>query len=343
MGSAHTHAPGGETGGDKLPTGYSARAATFDDAQAVAQLRTTYQADEGDPSVITTEEQLNDWRGVDLAEDTLLIFTSTGALAAHADILNRRYLQVSVYGGVHPQHRHHGLGTYLTRWGEAWIRDRLERAPADAQVAVQHYVNTSNAAACTLMETLGYSYVHTIYVMRIEMDEPPPAPEQLDGLRIRSFVQGQDEHATFEAIEEAFRDSRGRPPGDFDRWLAYTENERQDPGLWILAEDEPSGQIAGTCLARDVPGSGGGWVGGVGVRRPWRRRGLALAMLRTVFGECYRRGIAIVELSVDAGSPTGAPGVYTRAGMRVSQSISLYRVQLRPGKDYNTVPDTAEA
>lgn len=331
------------TNGVTPPNGYSARAATLDDAEVVARLRSAYQADEGDTSVTTAEEQLNDWAGENLAEDSLLVFAPDGSLAAHADVFNRRYLQVSVYGGVHPDHTHHGLGTYVTRWGEAWIRNRMERAPADAQITVQHYINTRNEAACALIEALGYSYAHTIYVMRIEMDEPPPAPEQLEGVRLRTFVPGQDERATFEAVDEAFRDLRGRPEGDFERWLAFTENERQDPELWYLAEDAASGEIVGTCLARNVPGSGTGWVGGVGVKRPWRRRGLALAMLRAAFGACYHRGIANVELSVDAGSPSNAPQLYTRAGMHVTQSISLYRRQLRPGRDYNTLPDIADA
>jgi len=226
-----------------LPDGYSARAATLDDAEAVAQLRSAYQAKEGDTSVITAEEQLNDWQGVNLAEDSLLIFAEDGGLAAHADVFNRRYIQVSVYGGVHPEHTHRGLGAFLTRWGEAWIRSRMEQAPTDAQITVQHYVNTRNEAACVLMEALGYSYAHTIYVMHIEMDEPPPTPERIERLRLRTFVPGQDERATFEAVDEAFRDIRGRPEGDFEHWLAFTENERQDPELWYLAEDEASGEI----------------------------------------------------------------------------------------------------
>lgn len=324
------------------PAGYFARAATYDDAQVVAQLRAAYQAEEGDTSAITAEEQLNDWQGANLAEDSLLVFATDGSLAAHADVFNRRYLQLSVYGGVHPEHTHRGLGTYITRWGEAWIGDRMKRAPTDAQVTVQHYVNSHNAPACALMESLGYTYMHTIYVMRIEMDEPPPAPQSIDGVRIRTFMPSQDERATFEAVEEAFRDIRGRPAGDYERWLDFTVKDRQDAGLWFLAEDERSGEIVGTCLARAVPGSGG-WVGGVGVRRPWRRRGLALAMLHTAFGEYYRRDIREVELSVDAGSPSNAPGLYTRAGMQVSQSVSLYRKELRPGEDYSTLPESAGA
>ena len=336
MGSAHTRAADEAT----PPDGYRARAATLDDAQAVAQLRAAYQAEEGDLSAITAEEQLNDWQGLNLAEETLLVFAPDGSLAAHADIMNRRYLQVSVYGGVHPEHHRQGLGAYLTRWGEAWIGDRMEHAPADAQITIQHFINTRNEAACALMEALGYAYAHTVYVMRIVMDAPPPAPERIEGLRIRAFVPGQDERATFEAVEEAFRDLRGRPEGNFEWWLTLTENERQTPDLWYLAEDEQSGEIVGTCLGRAVPG-GGGWIGGVGVRRPWRRHGLALAMLHAVFGEFYRRGVHDVELSVDAGSPSGAPRLYTRAGMEVSQSISLYRRQLRPGRDYSTLPESA--
>ncbi len=334
MGTADTRA----TDGAMPPEGYSARAATPDDAQAVAELRAAYQADESDESPITAEEQLNDWQGLNLAEDTVLVFAPDGSLAAHADVLNRRYLQLSVYGGVHPLHTHRGLGTYLARWGEAWISDRMEHAPSDAQITVQHFVNTRNEPACALLESLGYAYAHTIYVMRIDMDEPPPAPEDIEGLRIRSFVPGHDERATFEAIEEAFRDIRGRPEGDFERWLAFTENERQDPELWYLAENERSGGIVGTCLGRAVPG-GGGWIGGVGVKRPWRRQGLALTMLQNVFGEFYHRGVRNVELSVDAGSPSGAPRLYSRAGMHVSHSVSLYRKQLRPGRDYSTLPE----
>lgn len=325
-----------------LPAGYRARAATPDDAHPVAQLRTTYQAKDGDPGVITADEQVNDWQGMNLAEDTVLVFAPDGNLAAHGEIWHRRYLQVSVYGGVHPQHLCRGLGTYLVHWGAAWARDHMDHAPADAQITVQHYVNMRNEQACALIETLGYSYAHTVYRMRIEMEEPPPAPERIEGFQIRTFAPNRDERVTYETVEDAFRDMRGRPQGSFETWLTMTENERHDPGLWYLAENEHSGEIVGFCLARLFAG-GSGWIGVVGVRRPWRRHGLGLTLLHAAFGEFYRRGERVVELCVDAGSPTGAPHLYTRAGMHVSQRISLYRKQLRPGEDYSTLPETAGA
>lgn len=331
MGSAHT------TDQTTLPNGYLARGATLDDAYIVAQLRAVYQAEDGDATAITADQQLDDWLGLNLAEDTILVFAPDGSLAAHADIMNRRYMLVSVYGGVHPQHRRLGVGAYLVRWGEAWVRDHMDRAPADALIAVQHYFNTANESARALLAKFGYSYARGVYVMKIVMDEPPPAPEPIEGLSIRAFAPGQDERATFDAIEDAFRDSQGRAPGDFTHWLQLTEHERQNPDLWLLAEDEHSGEIVGTCLASSIPG-GGGWVGGVGVRRPWRRRGLAFTMLRAIFGELYRRGEREVGLSVDSESPTGASRVYARAGMSVTHSVTVYRKQLRAGNDYSTIP-----
>jgi ribosomal protein S18 acetylase RimI-like enzyme len=323
------------------PAGYLARAATADDASAVAALRTAYQAAEGDPTNITPEEQLNDWQGLNLADDALVVLAPDGGLAACADVANRRFMLVSVYGGVHPRHGHRGLGTLLVRWGEAWTHDHMDRAPADAQIAVQYYINAKNEPAHRLLRALGYTRVRTIYVMRTGMDRPPEAAEPVEGLRIRTFVPGQDERAAFDAREDAFRDLWGRPAAEFEGWLRMTEGDREHPELWLLAEDERSGEIAGVCLARLIPG-GGGWIRSVGVRRPWRQRGLALSLLQTVFGEFYRRGERDISLSVDAESPSGAPRLYTRAGMRVDQDFDIYRKQLRAGKDYTALAAAAE-
>jgi GNAT superfamily N-acetyltransferase len=118
--------------------------------------------------------------------------------------------------------------------------------------------------------------------------------------------------------------------------LEITESARRDPGLWFLAEDAATGELAGVCLTRIAPGTGG-WIGPVGVRRPWRKRGLGLALLHATFAELHRRGIPAASLSVDADSPTGAPRLYTRAGMHPIQSIILCRQELRAGKDYSAM------
>ncbi len=72
-----------------------------------------------------------------------------------------------------------------------------------------------------------------------------------------------------------------------------------------------------------------GWVRLVGVRREWRRRGIATALLRTAFGEFWSRGYPRVKLGVDPDSPFGAQQIYERAGMRVAFELAKYQKSLR--------------
>jgi ribosomal protein S18 acetylase RimI-like enzyme len=94
-------------------------------------------------------------------------------------------------------------------------------------------------------------------------------------------------------------------------------------------------QIAGINLCRshwiDDPDTG--WVGTLGVRRPWRKRGIGLALLRHAFNEFYRRGKRKVGLGVDAQNLTGALRLYEGAGMHVHQASDLYEKELRPGRE----------
>ena len=108
-----------------------------------------------------------------------------------------------------------------------------------------------------------------------------------------------------------------------------TETESFDPSLWFLAVD--GDEIAGVTLCKTLAGEG--WIGVVGVRRPWRKRGLGLALLRHALAEYHRRGVRKVGLSVDAEGVTGALRLYRRAGMRVRESYAIYLKELRPGVD----------
>jgi ribosomal protein S18 acetylase RimI-like enzyme len=121
----------------------------------------------------------------------------------------------------------------------------------------------------------------------------------------------------------------GRPRGTFERFAGMTEQQSFDPALWFLAMDADA--IAGVALCKTLAGEG--WVDVVGVRRPWRNRGLGLALLRHALAEYHRRNVRKVSLSVDAESITGAPRLYGRAGMRVRESYVICLKDLRPGRD----------
>lgn len=312
----------------QLPDGFYARPPTIDDAPAVSSLIADCQQADAGKAEMTVEELLKDWHGIDLSEEAIVVADREGRIVASVDILNRSFVSVLVYGSVHPSFRGRGIGRFFVDWGEAWARDRMHLAPPEARVSVRHYLLASNTPARALLEQAGYPPVRGVYVMEIDLDGAP-SPVMPDGITLRTFVPGRDERAAYEAHEDAFRDHWGRPRSPFERFLSLTRQLDFDPSLWFLAED--GNEIAGVTLAKTVAGRG--WVDVVGVRRPWRGRGLALAMLQHAFAAFYERDVRNVGLSVDAESLTGAPRVYHRAGMRVTQSYMIHEKELRPGVD----------
>jgi mycothiol synthase len=312
-----------------LPEGYAARAPEREDAGEVAALIHASDLADNGASDMSVEELLDDWHSLDLAGEAVAVVAPDGTIAGYADVVNRSFVTVSVYGYVHPDFRDLGIGTHLISWGERWTRERMPHAPEDARVVVQHYINRLNETAQLLLISLDYAPARGVYVMETELDEVPPQPDWPDGISVRTFVTGQDERPLFEAVEDAFRDMWGRPRGTFERFVEMTEQQSFDPTLWFMAMD--GDEIAGATLCKTLAGEG--WIQVVGVRRPWRNRGLGLALLRHTLAEYHRRGVHKVALSVDAESITGAPRLYGRAGMRVREGYVIYLKELRPGRD----------
>ena len=312
-----------------LPEGYATMAPGREDAEEVAALIHAADLADNGASDMSVEELLDDWHSLDPAEEAVAVVAPDGTIAGYADVINRSFVTVSVYGYVHPEFRGLGIGAYLISWGERWTRERMPHAPGDARVVVQHYINRLNEPAQRLLQSLGYAPVRGVYVMETELDEAPPQPHWPEGISVRTLVPNQDERLLFEAVEDAFRDMWGRPRGTFERFVDMTRAESFDPTLWFLAMD--GDEIAGATLCKTLAGEG--WIHVVGVRRPWRNRGLGLAILRHALAEYQRRGVRKVALSVDAESITGAPRLYGRAGMRVRESYIIYLKELRPGRD----------
>ena len=67
------------------------------------------------------------------------------------------------------------------------------------------------------------------------------------------------------------------------------------------------------------------YIGQVGTRRPWRKRGLASALISASLAAAVADGKSSASLGVDADSPTGAVGVYERLGFEVKHKFVSYR------------------
>jgi mycothiol synthase len=175
-----------------------------------------------------------------------------------------------------------------------------------------------------LLESRAYQLHHYSLRMIIGLDEEPPEPEWPQGITVRGFRPDEDERTVYEAHQETFSDQRDFSRDPLEDWRNWSYREPFDPELWFLAIDGE--EVAGISLCR--PERGGdrecGWVSVVGVRKPWRRRGLGLALMRHSFRELRRRGKTRVGLGVDGDNPTGAARLYERAGMTVERRFVWY-------------------
>jgi len=319
--------------------GFVARPATESDIQVMADLVAAYERAAFGSSDYTIEDLRDEWGhpGFSLEDDALVVAAPDGAIAGCAAVSDRGgHARFVADGYVRPDYRGRGIGTALARWGEGRARVQLRLAPAGVRVTLDQTTAGTDAAAADLFAREGYARVRTFWDMLIGMDAPPPAPVWPQGIAVRAFVLGEDEYAAYTAAEEAFQDHWGYVSSPFKEWRASLIDRADfDPSLVFLAWD--GDEVAGAIRCRSRLGAGGevesGWVDSLSVRRPWRGRGLGMALLLQAFGAFYGRGVRDVWLRVDAENTTGATRLYERAGMRVVRRFDVYRKTLREGED----------
>jgi ribosomal protein S18 acetylase RimI-like enzyme len=105
-------------------------------------------------------------------------------------------------------------------------------------------------------------------------------------------------------------------------------DERFDPSLFLLAceGEKIVGLVLGLKGTPEDPETL--YVDDVAVLRPWRRRGIAQALLLALLGEAYRRGMRRATLEADADNETGAIRVYEKAGMHVWREALAFGKQI---------------
>jgi mycothiol synthase len=181
-----------------------------------------------------------------------------------------------------------------------------------------------------LIRDRGYRPIRSSWTMEIELGvEAPREPVLPDGIEIRPYRHPEDEQLVYEAVQDAFADHWEFHPATIEHWREFSVKARNfEPELWLVAWD--GDEIAGaSCNYPERFGDPGyGWVGTLGVRRPWRRRGVGEALLRRSFAALHARGPRKVRLSVDAENPTGATRLYERVGMHVQRRSNIWERSL---------------
>ena len=207
----------------------------------------------------------------------------------------------------------------------ALVRTCVERARPD--VPVWGYAASTDEPATEAYRSSGFTVIRHAFSMRIELPERPVAVEWPEGVEVRRWRDG-DDPVFHSALQDAFSEHFGFEPRPYDEWL-HAVNAQADTNrsLWFLAL--AGGEVAGVlvCSWHSSGDRTYGWVNELGVRNPWRRRGLGLALLRHAFAELGRLGANRVGLGVDAENVTGAVRLYERAGMHVTRRYDTWELR----------------
>ena len=323
-----------------LPKGFTERPASMADLDAATELFNICSEAQIGNNESTRANVANAWNtpGFNQKTDQRMIHSPDGVLVGYSEVwtLNPTPVHPMVWGRVHPDYEGLGIGSFLLHWAEQRSRQVLDKVPPQARVSFRTHCWDSYTPAKDLLEGFGMDLIRHGYQMRIQLSDPPSVGPEPEGIRIRTF-RPKDAEAVYRADDEAFQDHFGYAPIGFDRFKHHFINDPSfDPDLWFLAVD--GDEVAGICLCRKESREDDsmGWVSSLGVRRQWRRRGIALALLQTSFSAYWQRGKTQVGLGVDAQNLTGALHLYTKAGMHVHRKSNLYEKELRAGIELTT-------
>jgi mycothiol synthase len=310
------------------------RSARWEDVNAVAKLSHDVAKMEGDASfVLTADELANEWKkeGFSVERDVFVVETRDGRIVGSEEFYNEKdHYKLKTDGCIHPEFRGLGVGTSMLEKIVERAQAEMELAELGVRVFIQSTINNKDEAGHTLLQSEGYSPIRYFWRMEIKLQEAPPAVIFPDNIELRPFVKDEHAIAVWQADNEAFRDHWGSHDSTFEEWSHHKfGNPNFDPTLWMVAWDGE--QVAGFSQNRFRMGIG--WIGTIGVRRPWRKKGLGIALLQHSFGEFYNRGMTTIGLGVDASNPTGATRLYQRVGMYVASEFATYEKELRAGRN----------
>jgi ribosomal protein S18 acetylase RimI-like enzyme len=232
-------------------------------------------------------------------------------------------------GHVAPVWRRRGIGRAILRWTEARQREVAREQAQTGPHLFQVEALDSEQGMAELLLGEGYEVVRHWYQMTRPLDGGIPDAQLPDGLEVRSVTPDQYRQI-WEADVEAFRDHWGfaEPTvGAYEEWL-------EDPvmmmaELWQIAweGDQVAGQVRSFINHKENADLGRlrGYTECISVRRPWRRRGLARALILSSLRILKEQGMTEAALGVDTENISGALRLYERCGFRPAFSGAVYR------------------
>lgn len=235
---------------------------------------------------------------------------------------------------LHPDWRGRGIRRALLRWAEARARQIATGHPTDAAKIFGTTAFSQAGSLAALLEDEGYRPARYFSHMVRSLDSPLPDFAMPPGLEMRP-VRPEHYRPIWDASEDAFRDHWGYSPAPEEEYHEWLENKTLfTPELWQIAWDVANDEVAGQvrtfidALENETFHRQRGYTEFISVRRPYRRRGLARALIAASLRVLKARGMTESALTVDSENLSGATRLYETCGFAVESRTTIYHKPL---------------
>jgi len=310
----------------------------FDDLVGMAAANQRSRDDLGIEELIDLEGMTRTYSHLDhcdLAED-LVIAERDGQTIGYVrvdwqDLTNGRR-QFYSFAILDPAERRRGIGQSLLSWSEGRLREIAASLPDDRPGELRAYLRDSDIGARILFERNGWRPVARGYDMvRPTLDDIQDVAMP-DGLVVRPVTE-VDRRRIWEAAREAFRDHRDEEEWSEADWATF-QGDYPDLSPWVIAFD--GHEVAGGIWNRIDPkenayhGRERGVLQTVWTGVPWRRRGLAKALIARSLVVLRDRGMTSAALDVDGANPNQAMSLYLGQDFEITTSATDWRKPIAP-------------
>jgi mycothiol synthase len=234
----------------------------------------------------------------------------------------------NIIGFLQPEWRRKGIGRAMLKFAEDRSRQIADEHPQDALRFYEAWTSEGELGWHALLKDEGYQAVRYGYSMVRPLNTKVEIAPMPTGFEIRP---AKPEHirAIWDADQKAFEDHWGYSPASEEDFQAFQEEKIFNPDLWKIAwaGDEVAGMVL-NYVDKDENQAyerRRGYTEGISVGKPWRRRGLARALLTRSLQMFKDMGMEEASLGVDTENPNHALDLYTSVGFKPVKVHTTYR------------------
>jgi mycothiol synthase len=283
------------------------------------------------------DQFVGDWK--EPARDTLVGIDEAGVFRAYGTVEcppgDTTVIRAFLAGGVHPEVRGAGVGREVVAWMTARARQKLAERTEDVPRRIAVFLDDTAPDQWHLFERAGYGAMRFYSNLQRDLSDPVLDVPLSDGLRVLPWSSQLDDAARH-AHNDAFRDHWGSQPATRESWQ-HGRSMFAPTWSFVVVDDGKADDVpyvVGYLLSGryeqdwEVTGRTTGYIETLGVRRAYRGRKIAVALLAAAMRAYTASGMAYAELDVDADNPSGAFGLYSSLGFVKVQGSRMYSLEL---------------